>query len=177
MAEGMRRGAAGNGARCGDGGGGGRSAGAGASSSDVLCSSGPAFGGSSDGSRGAGLENGAAAAMLAANGGSRESLDSAGTPHERDKISRFVLSGAVNNPRVGWLEWIGLPEDLDEWTLSEFTGSVNALVRAPAAAAPREPKQQARAMPCAGYLTACSWNSTRSMPSAFRCKAGVLESL
>ena len=35
--------------------------------------------------------------------------------------SRQFLSSVANNPRSGWLEYLGLPEDLDEWTVEDLS--------------------------------------------------------
>ena len=45
-----------------------------------------------------------------------------------------MLTGVVNNPRSGWLEYLGLPEDLDEWTLDDVRSSVSSYVTTPRAA-------------------------------------------
>ena len=36
------------------------------------------------------------------------------------------FSSTVNNPRTSWLEYLGLPEDFDEWTLVDVKDSVSS---------------------------------------------------
>merc|ERR1719223_739639 len=48
--------------------------------------------------------------------------------------ARGYLTGVANNPRSGWLEYFGLPEDIDEWTIEDLRG----LVVTPAPAFPAE---------------------------------------
>ena len=38
----------------------------------------------------------------------------------------MALSSVSNNPHTSWLEYLGLPEDLDEWTLVDVKYSVSA---------------------------------------------------
>ena len=38
----------------------------------------------------------------------------------------MALSSVSNNPRATWLEYLGLPEDLDEWTLVDVKYTVSA---------------------------------------------------
>ena len=46
------------------------------------------------------------------------------------------LSGVVNNPRSSWLEYFGLPDDIDEYTLSDVTSAVSSYVLPSSAATP-----------------------------------------
>ena len=41
--------------------------------------------------------------------------------------SRQFLSSVANNPRSGWLEYLGLPEDLDEWTVEDVRSTAAGL--------------------------------------------------
>ena len=45
-----------------------------------------------------------------------------------------MLSGVVNNPRATWLQYFGLPEDLDEWTLEDARSAMSSYVSSAAAA-------------------------------------------
>ena len=47
------------------------------------------------------------------------------------------IAGVVNNPRPAtWLEYFGLPDDIDEWTIDDVRGSVTSLMgQTPGAAA------------------------------------------
>jgi len=49
--------------------------------------------------------------------------------------NKYFLSGAVNNPRESWLEYLGLP-DIDDWTLEDLRGSVTSFVTPASAPAP-----------------------------------------
>eukprot|EP00967_Tisochrysis_lutea_P066414 scaffold86504_cov26-Tisochrysis_lutea.AAC.1 len=41
--------------------------------------------------------------------------------------SRFLLSAATNNPSPSWLDYLGLPDDLAEWTLDDLRASLPSL--------------------------------------------------
>lgn len=43
------------------------------------------------------------------------------------------MQGVANNPRAGWLEYFGLPDNLDEFTLDDLRTKVSEYVSAPAA--------------------------------------------
>ena len=47
----------------------------------------------------------------------------------------YAGAGVTNNPRTTWLEYFGLPDDLDEYTLSDVTSAVSSYVLPAAAAA------------------------------------------
>mmetsp|Transcript_61890 Transcript_61890/g.122364 ORF Transcript_61890/g.122364 Transcript_61890/m.122364 type:complete len:756 (-) Transcript_61890:927-3194(-) len=40
-----------------------------------------------------------------------------------------VLTGVVNNPRATWLQYFGLPEDMEDWTLQDMRASVSSYVQ------------------------------------------------
>ena len=40
-----------------------------------------------------------------------------------------AFTSVANNPRASWLEYLGLPEDMDEWTLVDVKDSVSSYLR------------------------------------------------
>lgn len=62
-----------------------------------------------------------------------------------------VLTGVVNNPRSTWLQYFGLPEDIDKWTLEDMRTSASSYVQTVGTESSTTPLTQERVLTIADF--------------------------